>query len=224
MDQHEMSDLVLKLEDILKRYLEEAELSDLDLSDDDCIHRKFFFDRLPEEAAREALLLFPNGESLFQKYLEILSGFKEQKNISNEDLCSVVKNYLESSSTLMEEEDEEAIEFIKAYQQVKIADSMERFEPGRNLLHKHAYGAVSEFLLNELPDDDALWILYDWSLEKTKWVTVSAYFLEDFLAGASVPSGLFKPGFELWRTGNSNHYWAEGNSFSGRNVLCRASN
>lgn len=219
-----MSELIHKLEEILKRYISEDEALSLDLSDDDCIFRKFYFDKIPPDAAKEALLLYPNGEVLYRKYLAIINGFKDNLKISDSDLCGLVREHLQVVVSIMDEdEDEDAIDFIQSITEVSAADSDEHFKPGQNLLHKYVYGAVGEFLLNELPDDDSLWLLYDWSLEKTKWITVSAYFLEGFLDDTLLSkSDFFKPGFELWASNNNNRYWSEGNTFKTNNVKCKA--
>lgn len=219
-----MSELMNELEDILKRYLSSEERDGLDLADDDCFYRKFYFDKVPEDAAKEALLLFPNGEALHQKYQEIRFGLGHKKVISDDELCVLTGEYLRAAVSIMEEdEDRDAISFINSVTDILAADKLEVFAPGNNLLHKFAYGAIGEFLLNDLPDDDALWLLYDWSLEKTKWITVPAYFLEDFIDESLLPQkNLFRPGFDMWLTRNSNHYWADGNTFKGTKVLCKA--
>ncbi|WP_444929142.1 hypothetical protein ACJJIF_15020 [Microbulbifer sp. SSSA002] len=219
-----MSNLINELENILKRYLPEAEQAGLDLSDDNCPYRKCYFEKLPSEAAKEALFLYPNGKSLYKKYQEILNGKESKKLISDNELCGLVRDHLKSIVDIMDEnEDEKAIKFILAIDDISIAESLEQFAPGENLLHKYVYGAIGEFLLNELPNDDSLWLLYDWSLEKSKWVTVSAFFLEDFIDESLLhKKNFFRPGFNLWLTRNNNHYWAVGNKFVGNSVLCKA--
>lgn len=214
-----MDDLIEKLEEILRPYLSKDEQTSLDLSDDDCIYRKFYFDKLSKDDAKKALLLYPHGEKLYSKYLEILEGFKNNQSISDSVLCDLVGKHLSAIVTIMQkDEDKEAINFILSIKEIKASDSLESFPMGKNILHKYVYGTISEFLLNELPDDDALWLLYDWSLEKSKWLTVSGYFLEDFID----KTNLFKAGFELWLSRNNNHFWIEGNSFKNSSVLCKA--
>lgn len=219
-----MSELIKKLEKILKKKLVDENLSEIDLSDDDCMYRKFYFDYLPEQTVHEALFLFPNGERLYEKYIDIINGITTSLIISDSELCTLVNKHLSASISIMDKsEDESAINFIQNFENIHIAADLEKFEPGKNSLHKYVYGAINEFILEELPDEDALWLLYDWSLEKTKWATVSAYLLEDFFDSISLKkNGIFEPGFKLWLSQNSNHYWAEDNSLSARNVLCKA--
>lgn len=216
-----MSELIKKLEDILKQHVADEDIEQIDLSDDDCVYRKFYFDSLPEDAARDALFLFPYGQRLYHKYSEILKGVNFPNYISDLDLCALVGKYLNSTVSIMDDdEDKEAIKFINSIDGVEPYDVFEPFDPGKNLLHKFVYGSITEFIINELPDDDSLWLLYDWSLEKTKWATVSAYLLEDFFDNSF--ANIFKPGFELWFSRNSNRYWAEGNTFNSKKVFCSA--
>lgn len=216
-----MFDIIRDLERLLKQHLTDVDTTALDLSDDDCLYRKFYFDSLPGEAVKEAFDLYKNSEILYSKYLEISNGFKSTTRLSDSRLCRVVSDHLHATVSIMDEdEDKDAIGFIRSIDGVESSALLEQFSPGSNVLHKYVYGSIREYILNELPDNDALWLLYDWSLEKTKWATVSAYLLESFFE--SCPTDIFKPGFQLWLSKNNNYYWADGNRLDSKKVLCKA--
>ena len=105
--------------------------------------------------------------------------------------------------------------------ELELPKLMKGFNPGENVLHKHVYGAISDFLIDVLPDDDAIWLLYEWSLEKTKWTTVSAYFLEEMIDVELPKKDFFRSGFELWLSGNCNNYWALSNKLSSGKIVCK---
>ena len=73
-------DLIKKLEQLIKPSLSEFQQSDLDLTDDDSYERKYYFDYLGEEKTKEALLMFPNGESLYEKHQNIATLSKNRSS------------------------------------------------------------------------------------------------------------------------------------------------
>jgi len=216
-----MSDLISQLEKILKDNLIDHDIDSINIRDDDSIYRKFYFDYLPEKAAKEALYLFPNGKNIYKKYSAIISRFSAPTIITDLELTLLIQQYLEASAKILDQnEDKEVIEFIDNLDGINAIEQMPNFKPGDNILHKFVYGAISEYILENLPDDDAYWLLYDWSLEKTKWATVTAYLLEDLLDNKE--KDMFNCGFKLWESRNSNRYWAERNNFSTNAVYCHA--
>ena len=216
-----MENKIVKLESILKRHVPSLGSTEIDLSKYDSAYRKTYFDHLPTTAVREAFMVFTGGEILHKKYLEIVEGMSTQKNINDSALCTLVEEYLRVSIDIMGKEDKDAVEFIKSAAGVGTAEVNERFNPGENVLHKHVYGAISDFSIDVLPDDDAIWLLNEWSLEKTKWTTVSAYFLEEMIDVELPKKDFFRSGFELWLSGNCNNYWALSNKLSSGKIVCK---
>ncbi|TMO00644.1 hypothetical protein [Pseudoalteromonas sp. S558] len=218
-----MSTTIKSLEDILLKNLPDTEWGDVDLSDDDCIYRKFYFDYLSNEQAFEALSLFPNSKMLFNKYLAIKSGIINKEKISDGELVDIVKKYLSDVSVFLEHDNDYlTIDFIENISSIKVSPEKINFKSGENKLHSNIYGSISEYLIDELPDDDAVLLLYDWSLEKTRWATVSAYFLNSFIGLENSKS--LDAAFSLWKSENSNSYWAENSQFSANGVVyCKAS-
>ena len=217
-----MESEIVKLESILKLNLPKCDSTKINLSDYKSDYRKTYFDHLPDAAVHEACMVFNEGEVLYKKYLEIIEGIEQEKNIEDMRLSVLVGEYLELNVNLMGDDDKEVVACIRSADRVEVAEKIEKFEVGKNTLHKHVYGAVSEYLINTLPNNDAIWLLYEWSLEKTKWSTVSAYFLEEFVNNDLPAKNFFRPGFELWLSGNSNNYWAMSNDLSKNRVVCKS--
>lgn len=220
-----MSLLIEKLEEILKRYISREDGAELDLTDDDCSFRRFYFDFLPIDAAEEALNLFPNGERLFEKYSNIVKFKEEAIQLSNDELCDLVNTHLHNIAPIMDAPESRAIvQFITNNNKIYPAISKLELIPGSNVIHKHAYSAINEVILNELDDDDAYWLLYDWSLEYSKWATVAAYFLSDFINLSEYVNMRpinFEAGFKLWCSRNNNNYWLENNLLSSGKIMCK---
>lgn len=211
-----------ELKKILLENIPETEHSKVDLEDDDCIYRKFYFDYLPNESAKRALMLFPNGEELYIRYLKIKSGLTKKVNISDDNLVELVSKYLIGMKTFLQyDNDDKTINFIESVDKIEIASKLQSFGVGENILHKNIYGSISEYLLDELPDDDAVLLLYDWSLEKTSWFTVTAYFLESFLNSIKDKNNGLSQAFDLWLSGKSDHYWILNNNLTSKIVLCK---
>jgi len=217
-----MKKSILDFENILKRFLSEKDSAIIDLSDNNSVYRKSFFDIIPSHVVEEVFDGCPEGEVLHKKYLEIIDGTKKQKSVDDGNLCKLVDEYLLSNIEIMGDEDSDAIDCIRSADKVEIAKNSKNFNNGDNILHKYVYGAVSEFLLNSLPDNDAVWLLYDWSLEKTRWITVTAYLLEEYMESDLTKKDLFKPGFELWLSGNSDSYWVQSNDITNKKIFCKS--
>ena len=219
-----MSLLIEKLEEILKKYISVEDSVELDLTDDDSSFRRFYFDFLPIEAAKEALLLFPHGESLFEKYLNIIKYKKAFIQLSDDELCDLVNAHLHGIAPIMDSpESHNIVQLIDNNNKVYPAAFKLELAPGSNVIHKHVYSAVNEIILNELDDDDAYWVLYDWSLEYSKWATVTAYFLSDYIDISEYEDMRtlnFEAGFELWCSRNNN-YWLENNQLNSGKVMCK---
>ncbi|WP_298776260.1 hypothetical protein [uncultured Shewanella sp.] len=220
-----MSLLIEKLEEILKRYISREDGAELDLTDDDCSFRRFYFDSLPIDAAEEALKLFPNGDNLFKKYLNILKFKNEMIRLNDDELCDLVNAHLHNISPIMDSpESQSIVQLIDSNNKVYPAISKLELVPGSNVIHKHVYSAINEIILNELDDDDAYWILYDWSLEYSKWATVTAYFLSDYIDMSEYENMRpinFEAGFKLWCSRNNNNYWLENNHLSSGKIMCK---
>jgi len=218
-----MSTTIKILEGILLKTLPDTERGDVDLSDDECMYRKFYFDYLSDEQAFEALSLFPNSNMLFNKYLAIKSGIINKEKISDEELVDIIKKYLSDVSAFLEHDNDFlTIDFIDNISSIKVSPENINFKSDENKLHSNIYGSISEYLIDELPDDDAVLLLYDWSLEKTRWATVTAYFLSSLIGLENSKS--LDAAFSLWKSENSNSYWAENSQLSPNGVVyCKAS-
>lgn len=217
-----MSDTISEFEEILRACIPGGDRLDIDLGDDNDPYRRFYFDHLSEEGVKAAFSLFPNSSILYSRYLSILDGLGGDA-IGSNDLCSVVDDYLQSAAMLMDTGSDE-LGFIRNCPGVFPAQEEGNFGTERiNQLHRQAYGTFASFVVDNLPDEDALWLLYDWSIEKTRWSTVSAYFLEtEFNDSRIAGTDFFKAGFDLWRTRNSDRYWAENNALTpGGRVYCK---
>jgi len=215
-----MSNIIQSLEDILKPYISERDRGTLDLANYQSEYRQTYFEYLPLEAAKDALSLFPCSERLIEKYLEIDRYFSTPLELSNDALSEMVYSYLKSTALIMEGEYQPAKAFIDKVSSVNVSSSFPSFKPGENYLHKLVYGALQNFILDELPEEKEYWILYDWSLHKTKWATASAYFLSDFFDQELLENtDYFRSAFELWASENSNRYWVEGNNFDSSEVV-----
>lgn len=218
-----MSTIIHALEQILLKALPDIEHSGIDLSDDDCIYRKFYFDYLTDEQAFEAFLLFPNPMILYNKYIAIKSGITNKQKVSDAELVQIIEAYFSDSRLFLEHDDDFlTLEFIEGLSSIEIAPEKINFRSGENKLHSNIYGSISEYLLDELPDDDATLLLYDWCLEKTQWVTVVAYFLSSFIKLEN--SRCLNAAFLLWQSDNSNAYWAQNCKLSVNGIVyCKAS-
>lgn len=216
------------MENILRPYLPLNEQDTLNLSDDDCIYRAFYFNNIPEELAKEAIFLFPNPEKLWERYKKVLT---PEKPLSSSELCDVVYDYLKSVAVIMEkqnlEEIIEALDFINNLDRNMVLpdEELKEFERGKNKLHVSTYSTLSNFIIDEMPDDDAYWILYEWAIEQGHVATDACYLLQGYFESEwarDIP--LFDSALKLWQSGNFKRYWLDENTFTNeaRVVYCNA--
>ena len=210
-----MNNIINKMEEILKKHLKPEKHNDVDLSDYENHYRDFYFDYLSKQSAKEAIMLFPNSERLYTKYCHITEGYPNVSvKMSDQFYKETVTNYLKNSLLLMNKnEDDKAYQFLLNFKEVQIVDKKPNFETENNKLHMFAYGAITEFTINHLPEEDHFDIIYSWSYEKTHWGTMPAYLLEDYMENDVLNNcDFFLPAFFLWLGANSNNYWAKDNS------------
>ncbi|WP_221274637.1 hypothetical protein [Thaumasiovibrio subtropicus] len=203
------------LEQLLKPYLHQNERDTLDLYDESCPYRDIFLDILSEKDTKSALCLYPNGEILYGKYLEICKYQQKQANASKDEIENVVKSYTNQyKELLLEYSYNEAANFIDRIVSIEPVAHTPEFNVGENIIHRYIYGCIGEVVIDDMPACESIDLLYNWSLKKTGWITVTAYFLETFFNEDAIPSrqpNYFEPAFKLWCYRYSNKYWAKGN-------------
>jgi len=222
--------IISKLEEILRPHIPANEQEGLNLSANDCVYRAFYFNNIPESSAKDAIGLFPDSEQLWSNYKKITTN---TEILTSSELCDVVYDYLKSVALIMEKENraenKDALNFINNLERSLVieSDKFETFTPKRNELHSFSYGTLANFIIDELPEDKAYWVLYDWAIEQGHVATDACFLLQKYFESgwfSDVP--IFDAALKLHQSGNFNRYWVEGNSFHGseRRVLCNAVN
>ena len=221
-----------KLEDILTRNLTIDQLeNEFDLTDDDCEYRANYFDYLEnKEDFLEAWQLYPEHEFFIARLEELEKC--EQKNrvlgiytipkpelIKKYDICIEVERHLKSILPIMDAECNHIIKYLN--NNPKIVEAPPDVNPPQeNILHTFVYGTIADFLVDNMPDEDPYWMLYDWAINRTKLATVAAYLLYPCFKKFNLPDDIFDAGFHLWQMDADANYWIKDNDLNSPIIYC----
>ncbi len=225
---------IQKLEQILKRNVDnEEERKQIDLIDQESYHY-FFFDNIKPEDLEDAWSVFPEGKEIRKRLVQleekadVVPGFGYRLP-GGDDLCTsdtiaeLVRNHLRLVGPLVPEEDynENEINFLKRDYDVVLA-APEIPIPAENPLFIALYEGI-QVLLEDFPSNlDHYGLLYNWAIYLTKCDEVACYLLWPCMHDAeNTGPEILEPAFRLWKYQCRNRYWIKNNDFDSGIVYFR---
>jgi len=87
--------------------------------------------------------------------------------------------------------------------------------PTDNVLHRIVYSGLGELMVKFSPLETHFEILYEWSINSTKWMNVTAFLLGPYLENETLASSkIFEHGFALFKYGIHKKYWILNNDLN----------